>query len=69
MLFNEVSVVIVTLLHPKLSSLRNDRSINLNLSDHARCFCGGKYDDRSLQIKKNQCFICVNITRYDRDTW
>ena len=34
------------LLYPKLSSLRNDRSINVSLSDH------GKYDDRRLQIKE-----------------
>jgi len=39
------------LLYPKLSSLRNDRSINVSLSDHVRFFAG-KYDDRRLQIKE-----------------
>jgi len=45
------------LIYPKLSSLRNDRSINLNLYDHVRVFLAGKNDDCLLQnkerIKKN----------------
>jgi len=45
------------LLYPKLSSLRYDRSINLNLSDHVRFLretmtIAGKYDDRRLQSKE-----------------
>ena len=36
-------------LYPKLSSLRNDRSINVSLSDHLLGFLAGKYDDRRLQ--------------------
>ena len=29
-----------------------------------------KYDDRRLQKKrKNQCFICDDITRFEWDTW
>ena len=52
------------------SSLRNNRSINLNLSDHV-CFFAGKYEERRLQSKEriNVCFICDDITRYERDTW
>ena len=44
------------LLYPKMSSLRNDYSINLNLSDHVCC---GKYDDRRLQNKKRIDVLCV----------
>ena len=40
---------LLLLLYPK--RLRNDRSINLNISDHVRFFAG-KYDDRRLQIKE-----------------
>jgi len=45
------------LLYSKLSSLRNDRSINLNISDHVRFWrenmmIAGKYDDRRLQSKE-----------------
>jgi len=58
------------MLHPKLASLRNDRSINLSLSGHVPGFFGGKYDDRCFQNKElNQCFICDDITRYERDMW
>ena len=47
------------LLHPKRSSLRDDRSINLNLSDHVHFFAG-KYDDRRLQNKEriNVLIMC-----------
>ena len=38
------------LLYPICSSLRNERSINLNIYDHVR-FCG-KYDDRRLQSEE-----------------
>jgi len=35
--------------------------INLNLSNHGRLICGGKYDDRSLQNKKiiNVLFVLI----------
>ena len=46
------------LLYPKLSSLRNDCSINLNLSDHV---FAKKYDDRRLQNKEriNVLFVMI----------
>jgi len=47
-------------LYPKLSSLRNDCSINLNLSNHM-CVFANKYDDRRLQNKER----CDDITRYE----
>jgi len=52
---NKVSIVIV--IYPKLSSLRNDRSINLNLSDDVRLLqenmrIAGKYEDQRLQSKE-----------------
>ena len=45
------------LLYLKLSSLRNNRSINLNLPDHVHFWrenmrFAGKYDDRHLQSKE-----------------
>ena len=45
------------LLYLKLSSLRNDRSINLNYPDHVRFLrenmrIAGKYEDRRLQSKE-----------------
>ena len=47
------------LLYPKLSSLRNDNSINLNLPDHV-CFLR-KYHDRRLQNKEriNVLFMMI----------
>ena len=41
-------------------SLRNDRSINLNLSDHV-CVFAGKYDNRRLQNKEkiNVLFVMI----------
>ena len=48
------------LLYPKHSSLRNDRSINLNLSDHVRSFAG-KYDNRRLQNKERINALYVMI--------
>jgi len=48
------------LLYPKLSSLRNDRSINLNLANHV-CVFAEKYDDRRLQNKQqiNVLFVMI----------
>ena len=48
------------LLYPKLSSLRNECSINLNLSDHV-CAFAEKYDDRRLQNKEriNVLFVII----------
>ena len=53
---NEGSIVIA-----KLSSLRNDHSINLNISDHVRFLrenmtIAGKYDDCHYKVKKEAMF-------------
>jgi len=53
---NEGSIVIA-----KLSSLRNDHSINLNISDHVRFLrenmtIAGKYDDCHYKVKKKSMF-------------
>ena len=49
------------LLYPKLSSLRNDYSINLNLSDHV-CVFAETYDDRRLQNIERINVLCVMIS-------
>jgi len=50
----------LSLLYPKLSSLRNDCNINLNLSDNV-CVFAGKYDDRHLQNTEriNVLFVMI----------
>ena len=48
------------LLYPKLSSLRNNYSINLNLSDHV-CVFAEKYDNRRLQNKEEIYVLFVMI--------
>jgi len=50
------------MLHPKLASLRNDRIINLSLSDHVRyIFCGKIWQTTFSKYRKNPCFICDDI--------
>ena len=51
---------LLLLLYSKLSSLRNDYSINLNLYDHV-CGFAKKYDDRRLQNKEriNALFVMI----------
>jgi len=54
-------VFIVMLCYCTIQRLSDDRSINLNLSDHVR-FARGRYDACRLQIRKNQaCIICDHI--------
>jgi len=47
-LIKKVSVVI-KMLHPKLSRLRNDHSINLSLSDHVRYFL---WENMTIAVSK-----------------
>ena len=60
------------LLYPNLSSLRNDRSINLNLSDHMGFLRETWWSQENMTIVvykvQKECFICDDITRYEQDT-
>ena len=52
------------MLYPKRSSLRNDYSINLNLSDYV-CVLAKNTTIAVYKIKKESMFMCEDITRYE----